>query len=66
MQTDDGEQYSWRQNSQTVKRGEKSEMGWEAKREGESKDMAKYKAAAQSWAMGLMKPLPSVAPANWL
>ena len=59
MQTDDGEQYSWRQNSQTVKRGEKSEMGWEAKREGESKDMAKYKAAAQSWAVGLMKPLPS-------
>ncbi|CAL1156912.1 unnamed protein product [Cladocopium goreaui] len=48
VQTDDGEQYSWRQNSQTVKRGEKSEMGWEAKREGESKDMAKYKAAAQS------------------
>ena len=37
VQTDDGEQYSWRQNSQTVKRGEKSEMGWEAKREGVSK-----------------------------
>ena len=59
VQTDDGEQYSWRQNSQTVKRGEKSEMGWEAKREGVSKDMAKYKAAAQSWSMGLMKALPS-------
>ena len=59
VHTDDGEQYSWRQNSQTVKRGEKSEMAWEAKREGNSKDMAKYKAAAQSWAVGLMKPLPS-------